>query len=49
MFYFLIALMTILCTIWIVIHIYNNYKKIKPINAIDDQISWMFAGGKLLP
>lgn len=47
LFDFLITLMTILCTIWIVMHIYNNYRKIKPIDEIDGQISWIFSGGKL--
>lgn len=46
---FLITLMTILCTIWIIMHIYNNYKKIKPLNTIDNQVSWIFAGGDLIP
>ena len=46
---FIIMLMVILCTTWIIIHVYNNYRKMKPLKNADDQISWIFAGGKLLP
>lgn len=44
---FLIALMTIICMTWLIIHVYNNSKKLKPLKDADNQISWIFAGGGL--
>lgn len=43
----LIALLTILGSIWTIIHIYMNYKKMKPLKDVDNQVNWLFAGGKL--
>lgn len=42
---FILGLMTVLCTIWIVTHIYFKLKLIKKDDKISNQIETLFSGG----